>query len=131
MCVVAFAYQTHPRWKLVLIGNRDEFHARPSVALDRWQGHDVLAGRDLEAGGTWMGVTDRGRCAVVTNVRDPLVQRKGARSRGELPAAYLMGNRGAREMTDALTRIAQDFLPFNLLLIDEDESVCKRPANAC
>src|SRR5690606_2500114 len=71
MCVVAFAWDAHPRWRLVLAGNRDEFHARPTAALARWEdAPGIVAGRDLEAGGTWLGVDDAGRCALVTNVRD-------------------------------------------------------------
>ena len=71
MCVVAFAWNAHPRWRLLLAGNRDEFHARPTAALAAWDdGSGIVAGRDLEAGGTWLGVDGRGRCALVTNVRD-------------------------------------------------------------
>ena len=64
MCVVAFAWNTHPRWRLLLAGNRDEFHARPSAALARWPEPGVFAGRDLRSGGTWVGIDRRGRMAV-------------------------------------------------------------------
>ena len=71
MCVVAFAWNLHPRWRLLLGGNRDEFHARATAPLAHWgDGSGIIAGRDLEAGGTWLGVDGRGRCALVTNVRD-------------------------------------------------------------
>ena len=87
MCVIAFAWVAHPRWRLVLIGNRDEFHARPSLPLARWEQPAIIAGKDLEAGGTWLGVTDAGRCSVVTNVRDPRDPQLG-RSRGLLSLDY-------------------------------------------
>ena len=77
MCLIAFAWNVHPRWRLVLAGNRDEFHARPSAALARWADAPVIAGRDLEAGGTWLGASPGGRCAVVTNVRDPRLVQTG------------------------------------------------------
>ncbi|HCH0557068.1 TPA: NRDE family protein, partial [Pseudomonas aeruginosa] len=72
MCLVAIAWKTHPRWRLVLAGNRDEFHARPTAALAPWADRPgVVAGRDLRSGGSWAGVGPQGRMAVVTNVRDP------------------------------------------------------------
>ncbi|WP_266159707.1 NRDE family protein [Dyella silvatica] len=90
MCLIAFAWNAHPHWRLLLAGNRDEFHARPSAALARWSDMPILAGRDLEAGGTWLGVSDSGRCSVVTNVRDPTDPQLG-RSRGLLALDYLGG----------------------------------------
>ena len=68
MCLVALAWNVHPRWRLVVAGNRDELHARPTAALARWADAPVLAGRDLCSGGTWMGLGPDGRVAVVTNV---------------------------------------------------------------
>ena len=69
MCIVAFAWKAHPKWQLVAIGNRDELHARPAEAAHRWDepGH-MLAGRDVLAGGTWLGISELGRFAVVTNL---------------------------------------------------------------
>ena len=93
MCLVAFAWNVHPRWRLVLAGNRDEYHARPSAPLSRWDGKPgILAGRDLEAGGTWLGVGAHGRAGVVTNVRDPRASPNGY-SRGELLVEFLSGTR--------------------------------------
>ncbi|MGB8636256.1 MAG: NRDE family protein, partial [Rhodanobacteraceae bacterium] len=66
MCLIAFAWNVHPRWRLLLLGNRDEFHARPTATLARWPGApEMLAGKDLQAGGTWMGLAAGGRAAVV------------------------------------------------------------------
>ena len=117
MCLIAFAWQTHPRWRLVLAGNRDEFHARPSAPLARWDDGVVIGGRDLEAGGTWLGVTDAGRCCVVTNVRDPRDPQLGV-SRGLLATDYLKGVAGADAHARALQAIAADYRPFNLLTFD-------------
>ena len=117
MCLIAFAWQAHPRWRLVLAGNRDEFHARPSAALARWADLPIVGGRDLEAGGTWLGATDAGRCCVVTNVRDPRDPQQGA-SRGLLATDYLAGSADAAEHAQALLATASGYRPFNLLTFD-------------
>ena len=92
MCLVAIAVDAHPRIALVLAANRDEYHARPAAPA-AWgrEGafRDILAGRDLVAGGTWLGVRRDGRFALVTNVRDGKAQDPAARSRGELPLLAL------------------------------------------
>lgn len=117
MCLIAFAWQVHPRWRLLLAGNRDEFHARPSLPLARWERPPMIAGKDLEAGGTWLGVVDDGRCSVVTNVRDPRDPQQG-RSRGLLALDYLAGRVGATDHANALLETAADYRPFNLLTFD-------------
>ena len=117
MCLIAFAWQTHPRWRLVLAGNRDEMHARPSAALERWIDLPILGGRDLEAGGTWLGVTDAGRCCVVTNVRDPRDPQLGA-SRGLLATDFLAGSEDATTHAGRLLAQAAGYRPFNLLTFD-------------
>ena len=89
MCVVALAIAADPRWRLVVAGNRDEFHARPSAPLARWEdAPHVLGGRDLVSGGGWIGVSDRRRFAVVTNVAG-YPRGSDAPSRGALVADYL------------------------------------------
>lgn len=130
MCLIAFAWNAHPRWKLLLLGNRDEFHARPTASLARWPGEpEMLAGRDLTAGGTWMGLAAGGRAAVVTNVREPEVATDGA-SRGLLINDYLRGDSGARAHAERLMQTAGDYRPFNLLLFDTSDGVYlgNRPA---
>lgn len=117
MCLIAFAWQKHPRWRLLLAGNRDEFHARPSAPLARWHDLPILGGRDLEASGTWLGVTDTGRCCVVTNVRDPRDPQHGT-SRGLLATDYLAGAMDASTHAQALLETAADYRPFNLLTFD-------------
>ncbi|MGP1665778.1 MAG: NRDE family protein, partial [Rhodanobacter sp.] len=108
---------THPRWRLLLIGNRDERHARPSAPLARWPDSPISGGRDLEAGGTWLGVTGNGRCAVVTNVRDPHDPQQGL-SRGMLITDYLAGAQGAAVHAQSLLSEAAKYRPFNLLTFD-------------
>ncbi|AKC86764.1 NRDE family protein [Pseudoxanthomonas suwonensis] len=118
MCVVALAWNAHPRWRLLLAGNRDEFHARPTAPLAAWDdGSGIVAGRDLEAGGTWLGVDARGRCALVTNVRD-LRRPQDGLSRGLLASDYLRGEDDAPGRAQALLPSAERYRPFNLLLAD-------------
>jgi len=129
MCLIAFALDVHPLYRLILAGNRDEFHARPTIPLARWNDvPDVLAGRDLEAGGTWMGVSTRGRACVVTNVREPLRPGDFA-SRGLLASDYLRTTRSAEESANALLATAERYRPFNLLLFDQHDArfVSNRP----
>lgn len=85
MCLAAIAINQHPNYKLVCIANRDEFHNRPSQPMHWWSENDILAGADLQANGTWMGITKQGRFALVTNVRNPdLHPAQDAPSRGHL-----------------------------------------------
>ncbi|MEN5424841.1 NRDE family protein [Stenotrophomonas pennii] len=118
MCLLALSWLHHPRWRLVMAGNRDEFHARPTAALSRWtDAPQVIGGRDLRSGGGWAGVGSGGRMAVVTNVRDPLASQAGP-SRGALVADYLCGRASAAVHADRLSRVAATYAPFNLLLAD-------------
>jgi uncharacterized protein with NRDE domain len=117
MCLIAFAWNVHPRWRLLLVGNRDEFHERPTAPLARWADHPgIVAGRDLQAGGTWLGVADGGRVCAVTNVRDPRDSQEGL-SRGLLPVQYLIDG-SASGHAEALRERAADYRPFNLLTFD-------------
>ena len=89
MCVAAIAWLAHPRWRLVAIGNRDEFHARPTAPLAAWD-NGIIAGRDLQAGGTWLGVHPAGRFALVTNLRAEGYPKPGMASRGGLVTDWLL-----------------------------------------
>src|SRR5450432_3803520 len=123
MCLVAFAWNVHPHWRLVLAGNRDEFHARPAAPLARWEGvPSLIAGRDLEAGGVWLGVGENGRAGVVTNVRDPRGRRDGT-SRGGLLVDYLRGAESANDRSAALAGRGAEYRPFNLVLFDQHNAV--------
>lgn len=118
MCLVAFAWNVHPRWRLVLAGNRDEFHARPTAPLAPWPDSAIRAGRDLRSGGTWVGLGPRGRVAVVTNVRDGLAPAFAGPSRGVLPVDFLGGGATALDHAAALATVADGYAPFNLVLAD-------------
>lgn len=120
MCLVALAWKTHPRWRLVVAGNRDELHARPTAALAAWPDVPVLAGRDLRSGGTWMGLGPAGRMAVVTNVRDGLSRAFDGPSRGALPVAFLGGAGTAIDHAGLLAPDGARYAPFNLVLADAD-----------
>lgn len=119
MCLMAFAWQTggHP---LILLGNRDEFHARPTRAAGFWSHEglpDLLAGKDLEAGGTWLGVTRQGRFAALTNIRAPGA-RQGPQSRGALALDYLAGDQDPLSYLQQLQSRRDQFAGFNLLIGD-------------
>jgi len=120
MCLVAFAWNVHPRWRLVLAGNRDEFHARPASPLATWPGSGLVAGRDLKSGGTWVGLGPRGRVAVITNVRDGLSPTFVGPSRGALPVDFLIGNAPALVHAATLATVSGDYAPFNLVLADAE-----------
>ena len=118
MCLIAFAWKVHPRWRLLLVGNRDEFHERPTATLTRWNDDTgIVAGRDLQAGGTWLGVTGDNRVAVVTNVRNPADPQAGF-SRGLLAVDYLAGADDAIAHARAMQLRAAAYRPFNLLTFD-------------
>jgi uncharacterized protein with NRDE domain len=122
MCLIAFALDAHPAYRLVVAANRDEFYARPTAPAAWWaDAPDVLAGRDLREGGTWMGVTRAGRFAAVTNYRDPgLFQKPDAPSRGALVADFLRGSADAESYAHDLARRAAEYNGFNLLVGDDD-----------
>jgi uncharacterized protein with NRDE domain len=120
MCLVLIAYRTHQRYPLVLAANRDEFHARPAAPMHWWNdGPPLLAGRDLQAGGTWCGLDPRGRLALVTNYRDPTLAKPQGSSRGALVAEFLRGVRGAEEFVRGAAARAARYAGFSLLAMDE------------
>jgi uncharacterized protein with NRDE domain len=112
MCVVALAWKAHPRWQLVMAGNRDEFHGRPSAAIARWDDpRHLIGGKDLQSGGMWLGISEQGRFAVVTNLAGSRLPDPSKDSRGALVRDYLAS--GALD-AGQLDR----FNPFNLLVAD-------------
>lgn len=124
MCLIAFAWQCCPDHPLVVGANRDEVIARPAAPAAPWPGlPGVLAGRDLLAGGTWLGATPAGRFAAITNFHAP-DSRPGRRSRGELPLAFLAGTQSPRDFVQALAVNAQAYGPFTLLVGDADTLWC-------
>ena len=118
MCLVAVAWQAHPRYPLVLLGNRDEFHRRPTVPAGWWpEAGDVFGGRDLQAGGSWLGISRQGRVAVVTNnpLRPPGTHR--TRSRGALVREWLTGGETAAAFLDAVEDgVDEHYAGFSLLV---------------
>ena len=118
MCLILFAWQQHPDYPLIAIANRDEYYARPSRDAHWWEDAAIFAGRDLEAGGTWLGVNRRGYFAAVTNVREPGGMQPGKRTRGELTRDYLAGSDDAEAYLGKLARHDQDYAGFNLTLGD-------------
>ncbi len=118
MCLILFGVNTQPDLPLVVAANRDEFYARPALAAHFWEdAPHVLAGRDLEASGTWLGITRTGRFAAVTNFADPADN--APLSRGALPADFLSGNTSASAYAHALD--GPQYRGYNLLLWDGQE----------
>ncbi|HKL26814.1 MAG TPA: NRDE family protein [Desulfuromonadales bacterium] len=119
MCLILIAHRVHPDWPLVVLGNRDEFYDRPTSQLAPWpEAAEVLAGRDLLAGGTWMGARRDGRWAAVTNYREPDPAGHATRSRGWLVRDYLLGDRSIPEFLQGLDSRQEEYAGFNLLLGD-------------
>ncbi|MFH0782751.1 MAG: NRDE family protein [Pseudomonadota bacterium] len=119
MCLLFFSYRTTPGYRLVVAANRDEFLARPTARLDYLDQHKtLLAGRDLQGGGTWLGITAGQRFAAITNYREPAANRPDAPSRGEILMEYLAGSTGAGEYLQALAAKASVYNGFNLIIGD-------------
>jgi uncharacterized protein with NRDE domain len=121
MCLILLAYRVVPGSPLVVAANRDEHFSRPAAPAALWRDHpDVLAGRDLSGGGTWLGVTTAGRFAALTNYRNPATHRNDAPSRGELVKAFLTGWMSASSYAHDLAREARPYNGFCLLVADGD-----------
>lgn len=117
MCLLVLAWKHHPRYRLILAGNRDEFHDRSAAPLNWWQDDPrILGGRDLKAGGTWLGVARSGRFGVVTNYRDLMAPVENAPSRGQLVPRFLTGATSPKEFLDDLRGAAPRYSGFNLLV---------------
>jgi uncharacterized protein with NRDE domain len=119
MCLLVIAWRHHPRHRLILAGNRDEFHARPAEPAGWWDDPaGLLAGRDLQGHGTWLGVTRDGRVAVVTNYRELGERRPDAPSRGGLILDYVRSGAAPAEFLASLAARSQAYAGFNLLAAD-------------
>ena len=122
MCLIAWNWQPTSTLPLVLLSNRDEFYPRPTLPLHWWDtttnGSRVLAGKDLQAGGTWLGITARGRLAALTNYRATATQRMDAPSRGALVADFLQSTLSAEAYLQTLAPQVHEYNPFNLLVFD-------------
>lgn len=121
MCLIVLAWRPGHAQPLLLAANRDEFYARPSQPLGEWpDAPGLFAGRDLQAGGTWLGIGPGGRFAALTNIRDP-GQAEGARSRGKLAVDFLLGELSARDYLQRLEDQCEQYSGFNLLCGDTQQ----------
>jgi uncharacterized protein with NRDE domain len=119
VCLLVLAWDAHPRYRLVVAANRDEYHERPAAPLAKWpEPPGILAGRDLRAAGTWLGIDPARRFGVVTNFRELQAVKPTAPSRGGLIPRYLSGAQGARQFFTGLEPAAAEYSGFNLLLGD-------------
>src|SRR5512137_2645083 len=117
MCLLVLAWKSHPRYRLIVAANRDEFHDRPTAPLGWWPDDQrILAGRDLRGAGTWMGAARSGRFGIVTNFRELERPAEGAPSRGDLVTRFLSGATSPKEYLDDLRRRAPRYAGFNVLL---------------
>ena len=122
MCLILLALQQHPSYKLILAANRDEYYDRPSAPPAFWnEAPGLLAGRDLRSGGTWLGITKKGRIAAITNYRDPASTKRNAPSRGWLVRDFLVGSEGTMEYLGKVRQEGGKFNGFNLLVGVRDE----------
>ncbi len=116
MCLILFSYQQHPEYPLVLAANRDEFYNRPTRRAQFWDEHpDLLAGQDLDQGGTWLGVTRQGRIAAITNIRNPAAVKLSGSSRGELTREFLTGEEPPADYLKKITDVKKQYNGFNLI----------------
>jgi len=125
MCLILFAWKEHPDFRLVLAANRDEFHDRPTEPARFWSdAPQVLAGRDMVGGGTWLGMTRTGRIASVANVREPSDRRHGTPSRGLMVADFLRGDEPPSVWLQHQAERAEAYKGFNLLAAEGEELAC-------
>lgn len=118
MCLILFAWDAHPEYKLIVAANRDEFFDRASLPMHWWNDAPILAGRDLSAGGTWLALSAAGRFAAVTNVRDFTRFEAGPRSRGDIPVSFSAGDSSPEDFLGSLP--TADFNGYNAVVSDLD-----------
>src|SRR5512141_3427173 len=115
MCLILLSWKTHAPYRLAVAANRDEFHARPAEPARFWPDRPaILAGRDLEAGGTWMGITRDGRFAALTNFRRLPLVKEGAPSRGQLPVAFLDSTTPPRDFLENFRLVKDQYAGFSI-----------------
>ena len=125
MCLIVVGWHAHPEYPLVVAANRDEFHARRTAAADFWpDAENVCAGRDLEAGGTWLGVSRSGRFAALTNYREGRTVEPGRPSRGALTTGFLDTSESVGHYLNSVETRATHYSGFNLLLGDGKRLAC-------
>ena len=123
MCIVALAWQVLEQTPICLLSNRDEFYARPTIQLHLWENTPIIAGQDLQSGGTWMGVTASGRWAIVTNFRDGQDKKTYDTSRGALVEDFLLSDLTPIRFAQQLEQKQQQYAGFNLFMGDQTQAV--------
>ena len=119
MCLIFFSIDNHPVYKLILAANRDEFYGRKTAAANYWTDHpEILGGRDLEAGGTWLAMNRNGRISFITNYRDPHHNNPNAPTRGNLVSDFVIGDRGSYDYLRGIEDYAKTYNGFNLVVGD-------------
>ena len=122
MCIIAVSFKMHAELPLIIAANRDEFYVRRTEAAHIWQdAPHILAGRDVEQGGTWLGVSKTGRFVAITNFRDPSLLERRTYSRGQIATDFLNSEESAQEFAQHLQQKRHDYGPFNVLLFDGEQ----------
>jgi uncharacterized protein with NRDE domain len=117
MCLIFLGVDAHPKYRIVIAANRDEFYDRPTAPASFWNdAPELLAGRDLRAGGTWLGITRTGRMAALTNYRDPTLNKESAPSRGKLVSDFLLSSETPALYLEQLSQNARQYNGFSLLV---------------
>ena len=116
MCLIFLSYKLNKNYPLIILANRDEFYNRPTLAADYWKENpNILAGKDLEGGGTWMGVTKRGYLAMLTNYRDIANIKPNAPTRGKLVSDYLAGEFSPKDYLIAISKTGNKYNGYSLI----------------
>jgi uncharacterized protein with NRDE domain len=122
MCLIFLAINKHPKYKLIVAANRDEFYNRKTAGADFWEDHpEILGGRDLEAGGSWMAMNTTGKIAMVTNYRDLHNLKSVAPSRGHLVSDFLKDDSDVESYLKSIELTAKEYNGFNLIVADKDK----------
>ncbi|XP_022726646.1 transport and Golgi organization 2 homolog isoform X3 [Durio zibethinus] len=117
MCIAVFMWETHPLYPFLLFLNRDEYHSRPTKPLGWWEGGEILGGRDVQAGGTWLASSRDGRLTFITNFRE-LHSRPHTKTRGHLSVRFLQSKKKPIEFAKEVVKEADQYNGFNLILVD-------------
>lgn len=120
MCLILFSTIQHPKYKLILAANRDEFFHRKTLYANPWaDSEDIFGGRDVVSGGTWLGFNTNGRFIAITNYRNPKREKKDAKSRGILSNTFLTGKEDIMSFIEGISKNRNDYNGFNLLLSED------------
>jgi uncharacterized protein with NRDE domain len=122
MCLILFAHKAHAKYKLIVAANRDEFYARPTLPANYWEEESkILAGKDLEAGGTWLGITTSGRISLLTNYRDLTNIKPNAPSRGHLVSEFLKSGANSTAYLEEISGNGSEYNGFNIICGNIDD----------